>query len=743
LEARLVSEEAERAPLAKPPALRRPHFCSGCPHNRSTLVPEGSRASAGIGCHGLAALFMPNTSAWTQMGGEGVHWVGLSSFTDEPHVFANLGDGTYFHSGVLAIRQAVAAGVNITYKLLYNSAVAMTGGQSIDGDLSVETLVRQLHAEGVATVILLSEDPTQYHASSAVRQMARVGHRDDLEATQRELRETTGVSVIIYEQMCATEKRRQRKRGRLPEPAARVFINDLVCEGCGDCSARSNCLSVEPLETSFGVKRRINQSSCNKDMSCIDGFCPSFVTVEGGTPVRRLVDVALPELPMPVTPQPVTHERILVAGVGGTGVVTIGALVAMAAHIGNRKAAVLDQVGMAQKGGAVTSHIHIADEAITALRIPAGMADLVLVCDQIVGNAKDVIAAIMPHRTRVVANTDVGITGDFTRNRNAIAPADQLARRIADRAGTDNVLAYPFTRLSERLFGDAIGSNLMMLGAAWQRGWIRLDYDALEAAIDLNGQAPSLNRAAFAWGRRLATDPDAVLEAAQWKVPIPETLDTLIERRAAFLETYQSVAWADRYRATIARVREAEATLGSEALCGTAARSLFKLMAYKDEYEVARLFTEGRFADALKQQFDGNLRLRFHMAPPMLSKRDPVTGHLRKRSFGCWIIPVFHLLAKFRGLRGTWADPFGHTGERRAERALIGEYEAVLDRLVTELGGAVLEDAIAIAALPQEIRGYGHVKDGAIAAYRATVAERLARFGTGLDVSEPIRMHTA
>ncbi|KXU29420.1 hypothetical protein A0J57_18590 [Sphingobium sp. 22B] len=719
---------ADQRRLALPPAIRRPHFCSGCPHNRSTVVPEGSRATAGIGCHGLAAYFMPNTASWAQMGGEGIHWMGLSPFTEERHVFANIGDGTYFHSGILAIRQAIAANLNITYKLLYNSAVAMTGGQQVDGELSVERILAQLHAEGVERIVLLSEDPGRYASASPVRGLARVGHRDELEATQRALRETPGVSVIVYEQMCATEKRRLRKRGKLAEPPARVFINERVCEGCGDCSVKSNCLSVEPVDTAFGAKRRINQSSCNKDMSCLDGFCPSFVTVEGATPRKRQAASGGEPLPDPPARTAPDHERILVAGIGGTGVVTVGALVAMAAHIGGRKAGVLDQVGMAQKGGAVTSHVHVASDPITALRIPAGGADLILACDQIVGNAKDVMSAMAPGRTRVVANADVAITGEFTRNRNAVVSGELLARRLAERAGEEGFVAFPFSRLSEGLFGDAIGSNLMMLGAAWQKGWIALDREAFEAAIDLNGQATAMNRQAFAWGRRLIVDPQAVHRAAGLAGSEPETLDALIEGREVFLTQYQDAAWAARFRASIDRVRHAESRVGGETLTRTAANALFKFMAYKDEYEVARLYTDPAFAESLGRQFDGRLKLRFHMAPPILSRRDPVTGQPRKRRFGPWMLYALRLLAPMKRVRGTALDLFGYTAERRTERALIGEYEALLERLIAGLSRDTLDEAVAIAALPMEVRGYGHVKEAAIAAYRAALADRLAHF---------------
>ncbi|REG45929.1 indolepyruvate ferredoxin oxidoreductase family protein [Paracoccus versutus] len=726
---------ADLAEYALPPVVRKPFFCSGCPHNRSTVLPDGSRAYSGIGCHGMAALGRPRHSSFCQMGGEGVHWVGLAPFTDEPHVFANLGDGTYFHSGILAIRQAVASGVNLTYKLLYNSAVAMTGGQAVDGELSVGQLIAQVRAEGVTDVILVTDEPGRYGAADPLRgQVLRIAHRDEMDAVQKDMRTRPGVSVIVYEQMCATEKRRLRKRGKLAEPAERVFINDLVCEGCGDCSAKSNCLSVEPLETAFGTKRRINQSSCNKDFSCVTGFCPSFVTVAGGTPRKtrsaaRLEDLPVLDKPPAAPPPPI--QRTVVAGIGGTGVVTIGALVAMAAHIGGRQAGVMDQVGLAQKGGAVASHITIADRPIAALRIPARGADLILVCDQIVGNGRDIMAAVDPGRTHVLVNSDTPITGDFTQDRNALVDPTLLGRRIEHRVGTGRVAALPFTRLADRLLGDAIGSNLMMVGYAWQRGWIAFDRADFDSAIDLNGTAVAMTRMAFEWGRRLAADADAVMRITglAGAEPQAETLDRIIARRAEFLATYQNCAYADRFLTKVAAVREAETRISADgALTQAAARSLFKLMAYKDEYEVARLYADGSFAKALTEQFEGDLKLSFHLAPPLLARRDKATGAPRKLRFGGWMMPVFRVLARFRGLRGTPLDPFGRTGERRTERALIREYEQVLDRLLAGLDADRLAEATAIAALPMEIRGFGHVKDRAVAAFRAELAQRMARY---------------
>lgn len=721
--------------LSVAPQLRKPYFCSGCPHNRSTVLPEGSRALAGIGCHGLAAYNQPSTETFSQMGGEGVGWMGLSPFTDEPHIFANMGDGTYFHSGMMAIRQAAAAKLNITYKLLYNSAVAMTGGQSVDGELSVSQLVDQILAEGVSRVVICADDLTRYPSGDPVRsKVEKVVHRDEFEALQREMRELKGVSVIIYDQICATEKRRLRKRGKYAQPDKRVFINELVCEGCGDCSVKSNCLSVEPVATQFGTKRRINQTTCNTDYSCLDGFCPSFVTVEGGK-LRRgsgngisQFDVStLPPAPETVTP----HQRVIVGGIGGTGVVTIGALISMASHISGRRAGVLDQTGMAQKGGAVISHIHIAEDDITALRVPPGEADIVIACDQVVANQRDVIAAISPERTRVLANSDVAITGDFTKNRDAAPDASLLERRLRRQSGDGNFNAHPFTHLAEKLFGNALGANLMMMGYARQKGWLNLDIAALDAALELNGTAIEMNRAAFAWGRRLAVDPDAVYAACGMtdEPEEQETLDEIISRRKDFLQNFQNADYANRYASRLSTVQAAETRVGGDGkLTETAAKALFRLMSYKDEYEVARLFTDGSFTEELRKSFEGTPKISYHMAPPILGRKDKTTGHPRKQRFGMWMSPVLRILAKGRMLRGTFMDPFGYTAERRLERAMIADYEALLERILADLNANNLEEAVKLAGLVLEVRGYGHVKEAAQKRYQSNLPKALEAF---------------
>jgi indolepyruvate ferredoxin oxidoreductase len=724
------------------PFARTPYFCSGCPHNTSTKVPDGSRALAGIGCHYLAQFMDRSTATFTQMGGEGAPWIGQAPFTETPHVFANLGDGTYTHSGVLAIRAAVAAKVNITYKLLFNDAVAMTGGQPIDGGLTVPALTRQLAAEGVGRIVVVTDEPDRYPASVDFAPGATVHHRDDLDAVQRELREIAGVTAIVYDQTCAAEKRRRRKRGRFPDPAKRVFINDLVCEGCGDCSKTSNCLSVVPVETEFGRKRAIDQSSCNKDYSCVEGFCPSFVTVHGGELKKRQAgdvgEAELPPLPEPAHPSLDEPYGILVTGVGGTGVVTIGALLGMAAHLEGRGCTVLDMTGLAQKGGAVYSHVRIArrPDEIHAVRIAAGGASLLLGCDLVVSASQDALSKLEPGHSRAIINSHETITGDFTRNPDLTFPSRALQRSITEAAGEENVEFLNATDLATGLLGDSIASNLFLLGFAYQRGLVPLSADAIEHAIALNGVAVDFNRGAFRWGRRAVVDPDLVQAHATPHAAVPpshrlsETLDQVIGRRIAFLTDYQNAAYAARYAARVEQVRQAEAAClpGEIRLTEAVARSLFKLMAYKDEYEVARLYTETEFLKRIADRYEGPYELHFHLAPPLLSDRDPETGHLRKRSFGPWMFSVFRLLARLRGLRGTPLDIFGRSEERRLERRLIGEYEALVDEILDCLSPANHEVAVELASLPAEIRGFGHVKETNLARVKAREEVLVARF---------------
>jgi indolepyruvate ferredoxin oxidoreductase len=643
---------------------------------------------------------------------------------------------------VLAVRAAVAAKVNITYKLLFNDAVAMTGGQPLDGGLTVPVLTRQLAAEGVRRIVVVTDEPDKYAPGVDFAPGAVVRHRDDLDAVQRELREIEGVTAIVYDQTCAAEKRRRRKRGRFPDPAKRVFINDLVCEGCGDCSKASNCLSVVPVETEFGRKREIDQSSCNKDYSCVKGFCPSFVTVHGGALKQRkagdLGEGELAPLPEPARPDLDEPYGILVTGVGGTGVVTIGALLGMAAHLEEKGCTILDMTGLAQKGGAVYSHVRIArsPEEIHAVRIAAGGAHLLLGCDLVVAASADALSKLQPAHSRAIVNSHETITGDFTRNPDLTFPSRELQRSIAEATGADNTEFIDATRVASGLFGDSIASNLFMLGFAYQRGAVPLSADALERAIELNGVAVEFNQRAFRWGRRAAVDPALVdaratpRDAAPETHRLSETLEQVTDRRVAFLTAYQNAAYAARYTYLVRRIRQAEAAnrAGGTALTDTVARALFKLMAYKDEYEVARLYTETDFLKQVADRFEGPYEVHFHLAPPLLADRDPESGHLRKRTYGPWMIPVFRILAKLRRVRGTPLDIFGRSEERRTERRLIGEYEAVLEEIISRLSAANHPTAVELAALPLEIRGFGHVKQANLTRAKAKEAALLARF---------------
>ncbi|AEG94815.1 indolepyruvate ferredoxin oxidoreductase family protein [Ramlibacter tataouinensis] len=711
---------------------RQPWFCSGCPHNTSTVVPEGSRAMAGIGCHFMATWMDRATLGFTQMGGEGVPWVGQQPFTHEKHVFANLGDGTYFHSGLLAIRQSIAAGVNITYKILYNDAVAMTGGQQVgerpEGH-SVIQIVHSLQAESVARQVIVTDEPEKY-AVAKLPAGVEVFHRDELDRIQREFREIPGTTAIVYDQTCATEKRRRRKRGSMVDPAVRVMINDLVCEGCGDCGVQSNCLSVEPLETEFGRKRTINQSTCNKDTSCLKGFCPSFVTIEGGQLKKKAKGgeqapspQSLGELPEPALPATHGAYGIVVAGVGGTGVITIGQLLGMAAHIEGRGIVTQDAAGLAQKGGATWSHVLIGDSAedIRTTRVGMAGADLVIGCDPIVAAGKETVLRMREGRTRVALNAHSTPTAAFVRNTEWANPADACAAEVARAVGPQGLSAFNADLAATRLMGDSLYTNPMMLGYAWQKGWVPLGLAALMRAIELNGVAVEANKAAFAWGRRAAHDPASVeklLAPAQVvEFKKRETLDSVIARRVEFLTAYQNAAYSQAYSAFVEKVRAAEAPLGKASLAEAVARNLFKLMAYKDEYEVARLHTETGFRERIAAQFEGDWRVNYHLAPPLLARRN-AKGELVKRKYGPAMGLGFRILAKLRGLRGTALDPFGATSERRTERALIAEYRACIDELLASLDAGNHALAVEIARVPEQIRGFGHVKERHLAPAR-------------------------
>jgi indolepyruvate ferredoxin oxidoreductase len=747
-----IIEAKERSLLAKTDSAgaagdRTPWFCSGCPHNTSTRVPEGSRAMAGIGCHYMVTWMDRSTSTFTQMGGEGVPWVGQAPFTTDSHVFANLGDGTYFHSGLLAIRQSIAAGVNITYKILYNDAVAMTGGQQIgerpEGH-SVLQIMQSLKAEGVTRLVIVSDEPAKYQGVDLLAGVT-VHHRDELDSIQREFREIKGTTAIIYDQTCATEKRRRRKRGTMVEPAKRVVINELVCEGCGDCSVQSNCLSVEPVETEFGRKRRINQNSCNKDYSCVKGFCPSFVTVEGGqlksankAAKTRPDPFKLPALPEPWLPLAETPWGIVVAGVGGTGVITIGQLLGMAAHLEGKGIVTQDAAGLAQKGGATWSHIQIANrmDAIHTTKVGTAEADLVIGCDPIVAANKSTLAVIREGRTFVALNSHGAPTASFVNNPNWQFPASQCLSAVSGAAGASNFGTLDADKLAVELLGDSLYANPLMLGYAWQMGRVPLSHSALMRAIELNNVQVDNNKAAFEWGRRVAHNPAAVqsLLAPTQVIEFVKKagkLDDVIATRVEFLTGYQNAAYAAQYKAFVEKVRAAEALLNSSKLTEAVARYLFKLMAYKDEYEVARLHTDRSFLDKVAAQFEGDYKLNYHLAPPLLARKNG-QGELVKQPFGPWMLTAFQVLARLKGLRGTAFDIFGKTDERKMERALIVEYRECVEELLRSLNAQNLSLALSIASVPEDIRGYGHVKERHLKAVRPKWAALMAQWrGTG------------
>ncbi|MBK9081603.1 MAG: indolepyruvate ferredoxin oxidoreductase family protein [Rhizobiales bacterium] len=737
--------EAQRVLAATEDAAQRiPYFCSGCPHNSSTKVPEGMRAYAGIGCHYMAQWMDRRTEGFTQMGGEGANWIGEAHFSRRKHVFQNLGDGTYNHSGALALRWAVDAGVNVTYKILYNDAVAMTGGQPHEGGLKVWDIARQVAAENVKQIVLVSDEPNKYPMGIAWPAGITFRHRDELDQVQRELADIEGCTVLLYDQTCAAEKRRRRKRGAFPDPDKRVIINELVCEGCGDCGVQSNCVSVQPLETEFGRKRAIDQSNCNKDFSCLKGFCPSFVVVHGARP-KKIAPAAGSGAAPALPPAPAIPEigdspfGVIVTGVGGTGVVTIGAILGMAAHLEGKGCGMIDMAGLAQKGGAVYSHVKLARKPgdIHAIRVAAHDADLVLGCDLVVSGTKKVLAAVRKNETGVVVNTAEVYPGDFARNADYSLPAMRIRRAIVEAAG-DNANFIDATGVATTLLGNAIAANMFMLGFAWQKGLVPLAAESLHRAIELNGEAVAMNKQAFDWGRRAAHDRaavDAIVGPAR-KPTADRTLSTTLEetiaRRVAFLTDYQNAAYAERYRARVARIVAAEQarTPGRAMLSEAVARYLFKLMAIKDEYEVARLYTDGTFARQVAAAFEGDLKLQYFLAPPLLGRRDPATGVPKKTTFGPWLTPALRMLAKLKGLRGTALDVFGYSAERKMERGLLADYEATLDDIEARLSPDNHSVAVALASLPEKIRGFGHVKERHVAAAKAEEAGLKERWRT-------------
>ena len=724
----LDAKERATADAGGQGAERTPWFCSGCPHNTSTRVPEGSRAMAGIGCHFMALWMDRSTSTFSQMGGEGAAWVGQQPFCHDKHVFANLGDGTYFHSGLLAIRQAIAAGVNITYKILYNDAVAMTGGQAIgerpEGH-SVLQIMASVLSEGAASVAIVTDQPDKYRGQSLAPGVA-LAHRDELDAVQRRMREIGGTTVIIYDQTCATEKRRRRKRGTMAEPDERVVINPQVCEGCGDCSEQSNCLSIEPLQTPLGRKRVINQSSCNKDLSCLKGFCPSLVTVSGAQVKRAkrsaatLPQASLPEPRLPSLAQP---YRLVVAGVGGTGVITVGQLLGMAAHLEGKSVVVQDSGGLAQKGGATWSHVQVATSPapIHTTKVDAASADLVMACDAIVASSPASVGVMRKGRTSVVLNAHPTPTAAFVHDRHWDYPQADCDRVLGEAVGAQAVSSFDAGELARQTMGDAIYTNAMLMGYAWQKGLIPIGMPAIERAMELNGVQAEKNKQAFQWGRLCAHDRSALSSALATEAVIewvkkPGWRESL-EHGVQWLCAYQNAAYASDYRERVQALAHAEQAWGRSSLSEVAARELCRLMAYKDEYEVARLHSDGTFARDVAMQFGGDAQLRFHLAPPLFARKND-KGELVKRAYGPWVMTVFRWLARFKGLRGTPLDLFGYSAERRAERALIAQYQAMLDQVLACLqAGPDQTDAAQRYALcldmlgvAEDIRGFGHVK---------------------------------
>nr|WP_303682632.1 indolepyruvate ferredoxin oxidoreductase family protein [Brevundimonas naejangsanensis] len=707
---------------APPVAVRRPAFCPGCPHNVSTKVPEGSFGATGIGCHGMVLFHADrNPIPMGHMGAEGVNWIGLSPYTETSHIFQNLGDGTYSHSGSLAIRAAVNAGVNITYKILFNDAVAMTGGQPVEGGLTVGRIVQQVGAEGVTRVIVVAEDPGRF-AADPLPPGTELRHRDDMAAVQETMRAHTGVGVIIYDQVCAAEKRRRRKIDAFPDPDRRIFINAAVCEGCGDCSVQSNCLAVQPLETELGRKRRIDQSACNKDFSCVKGFCPSFVVVEGARVRKRASHSAPSLLSTPALRHIGDGFDMLIAGVGGTGVITASAIIGMAARIEGLGVSLYDMTGLSQKGGAVFSHIRLRAETDTTVptRIGAGEADLILACDLIAAVQQESADTALPGRTCIVGNSDTAATADFQLKPDLQVPNQALRDKLAIMAGAAPSL-LDATSLAERLLGDSIGANILLLGYAWQKGAIPLKLASIEEAIRLNERAAESNLRAFHAGRAIAEQAVAAPQA-------PPTLPEFIEARGEDLAAYWNRPYADRYLALLARVLEAATPIeGGEAFAWAVARSAYRLMAYKDEYEVARLYADGRFRTALDQEFESRRSLKILLAPPVFARLDPRTGRPKKISVGGWILPFFGVLARCKGLREGPLDIFGRSRERYLERELRNHFLGRVEQVSNNLAPETLLESIAWAEAPLQVRGFGHVKAPAAEA----LLERLQSEGGG------------
>ncbi|MDP6673389.1 MAG: indolepyruvate ferredoxin oxidoreductase family protein, partial [Gammaproteobacteria bacterium] len=700
---------------------RTPYFCSGCPHNTSTRVPDGSRAMAGIGCHTMAVWRDATTATFTQMGGEGVTWIGQAPFTETSHVFQNLGDGTYFHSGLLAIRAAVAAGVNITYKILCNGAVAMTGGQPMDGELTPASITHQVYGEGVGRIVVVSDEPDKYGKADNFAAGVTIHHRREMARLQGELRTTPGVTILVYDQLCAAEKRRRRKT--MPAAPRRVFINEWVCEGCGDCSAVSSCLSVVPLETGLGRKRMINQSNCNMDYSCLDGFCPSFVTVEGGQ-LKQPAPEPMAEYELPA-PDQVDHDgvySILIGGIGGTGVVTIAALLGTAAHLEDKNIQVLDQTGLAQKFGAVMSHVRIAErtQRIHTARIPAGEANLLLGCDLVVAASKEALGKLDPQSSHTVLDTYEEMTSGFLVQRDFKLPGCDLRDAIRKNTAPGQIHEINATGLASHLLGNSIGANMLLLGVAWQKGLIPLEESSIFRAIEVNGVAVAENIRAFSLGRRAACDPEGLqklLPGVSAESKSDQSLEVLINLRVEYLCDYQDRAYANRYEQVVREVERVEGECSHDSarpVTEAVVRNLFRLLACKDEYEVARLYTSTPFLTGLQDRMEGDYRIQLHLSPPLLARTDPKTGYPEKIVFGSWMISAMKILARLKFLRGSWLDLFAYSKDRKAERQLLVDYEASIENIIQLMRSGNLPLAMELAAWPDEVHGFGPVKAAAM-----------------------------
>ena len=714
---------------------RVPYFCSGCPHNTSTKVPEGSKGVGGVGCHYMATWMDRDVEGFTHMGGEGAPWIGEEPFVETDHVFQQLGDGTYFHSGSLAIRATVAAKSNITFKILFNDAVAMTGGQPVDGQLTVPMITHQVFQEGVQRIAVVTDEPEKYGRDAGFAKGTTLHHRRELDKVQRELREIKGTTILIYDQTCAAEKRRRRKRGTFPDPSKRAFINDRICEGCGDCSKKSNCLSVQPIDTEYGRKRKIHQSSCNKDYSCVDGFCPSFVTVHGGDmkrgAARDNLKTVIPAPDLHVIGKGKTYGA-LIAGVGGTGVITIGALLGTAAHLEGKGVSIVDQMGFSQKGGPVLTHLRFANTQsdINTARLTVGATDLLIACDMMTSGMDKVLETLNPTKTKAFINLEKTMSSDFIHDPNLDYPTKALRNRFAAVLKPENIEYLEATKMAVKLLGNSIGANLFLVGYAWQKGVLPIGKESIFKAVELNGVRPDWNKQAFEWGRLAAHDPGAI-EVLMGDKPLPPKTDAeFIDARMADLTLYQNRAYAQRYKALVDKVALAENrnAQGLTGLTRAVAVYAYKLMAYKDEYEVARLQTAPEFAAKLEDAFEGNYKIKYHLSPPLFAKKDPHTGRPRKYEIGSWVTPIFKIMAKMKALRGTAFDIFGYTAERKMERGLITTYEETIETLIADLNHDNHKLAIDIASFPESIRGYGYIKEKSVKDTRANLDMLLSAY---------------